>query len=163
MSTYQNCLLYANIPKLSPIFQHTKIVSYMSTYQNCLPYVNIPKLFPLCQYTKIVPYMSTYHLFHPLSTYQNCFPYFNLLYHLGPVRSQLIDSAQKKNNNRSKGKGRRCCLGDRIYSMPCHAICCALGQFEEQDELHQDDLKKKNYSSYSSKSPQYKIPSAARS
>ena len=39
---------------------------------------------------------------------------------------------------RRKGKGRRCCLGDRIYSIPCHLSI-----------LHQDDMKKIMNSSYS--------------
>ena len=49
----------------------------------------------------------------------------------------------------------------RIYSIPCHASHCALGRFEEYDELHHDDLKKKMNSSYSSKSSWYKIAGAA--
>ena len=38
-------------------------------------------------------------------------------------------------------KGRRCCLGDRIGSIPCRASHFAPGQFEEKNELHQDDMK----------------------
>ena len=44
---------------------------------------------------------------------------------------------------RREGKDRCCCLGDRIYSIPCHASYFALGRMEEQDELRQDDLKKR--------------------
>ena len=31
-------------------------------------------------------------------------------------------------------------FGGQIYSIPCHACCFALGQFEEQDELHQAEM-----------------------
>ena len=34
--------------------------------------------------------------------------------------------------------------GDRSYSIPCRTSCFALGRFEEQDELHQDDLKERD-------------------
>ena len=50
---------------------------------------------------------------------------------------------QKKGEYRRKGKGRRCCMGDRIYSIPFRASCFALGRFEEQHELHQVDQKKR--------------------
>ena len=35
----------------------------------------------------------------------------------------------KKDKDRRKVKGRRCCLGDRIYSVPCRAFYFALGRF----------------------------------
>ena len=40
---------------------------------------------------------------------------------------------------RRKGKDRRCCLGDNIYSIPYRASYSALGRLEEWDELHQVD------------------------
>ena len=52
-------------------------------------------------------------------------------------------AAQKKDKYRRKGKGRRCCLGDRIYFILCRTSCYALARFEEQYELHQDDLEKR--------------------
>ena len=39
--------------------------------------------------------------------------------------AKVLYSAEKKNNNRKKDKGRRCCLSDRIYSVPCRASCFA--------------------------------------
>ena len=60
--------------------------------------------------------------------------------------------SSKKYEGRSKGQGRRFCLGDRIYSISCRASYCDLGRFKEWDELHPDDLKKRMNSSYSSKS-----------
>ena len=42
-----------------------------------------------------------------------------------------------------EGKGRHCCLEDRIYSIPCRASYFAPGWYEEKDELHQDDMKKR--------------------
>ena len=60
-------------------------------------------------------------------------------------------------NYRRGGKGRRCCLGHRMYSIPCRASYFApgwyeekrihQGRFEEKDEFIQDDLKKKMNSS----------------
>ena len=47
----------------------------------------------------------------------------------------------KKNLYRKQGKGRRCCLFFR-------ASYFALGPIEEQDELHQNDLKKGMISFY---------------
>ena len=44
---------------------------------------------------------------------------------------------------RRKGKGRRCCLGERIYSIPCRAIYFAPGRFEEKDGGH--ETKWRNY------------------
>ena len=44
---------------------------------------------------------------------------------------------------RREGKCRRCCYGDILYSIPCHSSCFAPGWFEEKDELHQDDMKKR--------------------
>ena len=43
----------------------------------------------------------------------------------------------------AKGKGRRCCLGERIYSIPCRAIYFAPGRFEEKDGGH--ETKWRNY------------------
>ena len=37
----------------------------------------------------------------------------------------------KKDKDRRKGKGRRCCLGGRIYSIPCRTSYFALDDFEE--------------------------------
>ena len=48
----------------------------------------------------------------------------------------------KKDLYRREGKGRRGCLGDRIYSIPCHTSYFALGWNEEKDEFHQDDMNK---------------------
>ena len=42
---------------------------------------------------------------------------------------------KKKNKYRRKGKDRRCCLGDTIYSFPCSASYFALGWFEEYSEI----------------------------
>ena len=42
---------------------------------------------------------------------------------------------KKKDGERSKGKGRRVCLGDRIYSVPCRASCFALVDLEEKVEF----------------------------
>ena len=39
-------------------------------------------------------------------------------------------------------------LRDRIYSIPCRASYFALGWFEDKDEWHQDDLKKRGHLSY---------------
>ena len=42
----------------------------------------------------------------------------------------------KKDKDRRKGKYRCCCLGNRIYSTPCHACYFALqDDFDEQDEF----------------------------
>ena len=54
----------------------------------------------------------------------------------------------KEELDKGKGKGRRCCLGNRNYSIPCRASYCALGKFKKKDELHQYDLKKTMNSSY---------------
>ena len=66
-----------------------------------------------------------------------------------------VHRSQKKDTDRRKGKGHRCCFVDRIYSIPCRSSYFAIGRFEEQYDLHQDDLKK-------SKSLQFKIASIAR-
>ena len=47
-------------------------------------------------------------------------------------------------------KGRRCCLGNSIYLIPCRI---SYFTFEEKDELHQDYMKKSINSSYSSNRP----------
>ena len=45
-------------------------------------------------------------------------------------------TAQKKDKDRRKGKGRRCCLRGRVYSIPSRASSYfAKDQFEEQDEV----------------------------
>ena len=41
----------------------------------------------------------------------------------------------KKDKFRRTGKGRRCCLGGRIYSIPCCASYFAKDDFEEKDEF----------------------------
>ena len=43
--------------------------------------------------------------------------------------------SKKKDKYRGKGKGRRCSLGDRIYSITCRASYLRLDDFEEYDEL----------------------------
>ena len=48
---------------------------------------------------------------------------------LGSVKSL------KKDGERSKGKGRRCCLGDRMASIPCHASCFASVYLEKTVEF----------------------------
>ena len=50
------------------------------------------------------------------------------------IKAQLLQSQKKKDKYRRKGKGRRCCFGDRIYSFACHASYFAYDDFEEQDE-----------------------------
>ena len=55
---------------------------------------------------------------------------------------------QLKDLYRREAKGRRCCLWDRLYLIPCCASCFALGQSKEYDKLHQDDMKKRVNSSY---------------
>ena len=47
----------------------------------------------------------------------------------------------KKYKCRRAGKGRRCCLRGRIVSFLCHASSFAPGWLEEEDEMHQDDMK----------------------
>ena len=41
----------------------------------------------------------------------------------------------KKDKDRREGKGRRCCLGDRIDSMYCRASYFAPGWYDERDEF----------------------------
>ena len=55
---------------------------------------------------------------------------------LGHYHTQIFiwDTAYKKDKYRSKGKDRRCCLGDRIYSVPCCASYI-LHQDKEKDEI----------------------------
>ena len=43
----------------------------------------------------------------------------------------FFSRAYKKDRDRRKCKGRRFCLGDRIYSIPCRASYSGLGWFEE--------------------------------
>ena len=44
-------------------------------------------------------------------------------------------------------------FGGQNYSVPCHASYFAPGWYEEKDELHQDDMKKRINSSHSSNCP----------
>ena len=46
-----------------------------------------------------------------------------------------MSMSQKKDKDRSKGKGRRLCLGERIYSISCRASYFAKDGLEEQDEF----------------------------
>ena len=46
-----------------------------------------------------------------------------------------IDILKKKDKNRRKGKGRRLCLGNRIYKIPCRASDLLQDDFEEMDEF----------------------------
>ena len=41
----------------------------------------------------------------------------------------------KKDKDSREGKGRRCCLEDRIYSIPCRASYFLFGLNEEYDEF----------------------------
>ena len=52
---------------------------------------------------------------HPEVTYMNCAATTSW-----PVKTY---KAQKKDLHRRQGKGRRCCLGDNISSIPCRASC----------------------------------------
>ena len=50
---------------------------------------------------------------------------------------------QKKDKDRKEGKGHRCCLGNRIYSIPCHTRYIpqtTQDDFEEKDEKSKDQL-----------------------
>ena len=49
---------------------------------------------------------------------------------------ELHHPAQKKDKYRRKDKGRRCCLGDRIASIPCRVSYCALGRFWRIGWIH---------------------------
>ena len=46
-----------------------------------------------------------------------------------------MDRPKKKDKDRREGKGRRLCLGGRIYSIPSRANHFAYGDFEESDEF----------------------------
>ena len=48
--------------------------------------------------------------------------------------------------------------GERIYSIPWRASCFAPERYEEKEELHQDGMKKRKNSTYSSNRP---VPQAA--
>ena len=48
---------------------------------------------------------------------------------------QYIYIAQKKDGDRSKDKGRRVCLGGKIYSTPCRASCFASVDLKEKVEI----------------------------
>ena len=52
-----------------------------------------------------------------------------------------MDRPKKKDKDRREGKGRRLCLGGRMYPRPCHASCFASQHF---NYWHQDDLKEKD-------------------
>ena len=53
-----------------------------------------------------------------------------------PPRCTGSTPAKKKDEDRREGNGRRCCLGGRIDSIPCHARYFEPGRIEEKDELH---------------------------
>ena len=56
--------------------------------------------------------------------------------------------AKKKDGERSKGKGRHVCLGDRVFSNPCRASCFVSVDMKEKLEFilfFQIDLGKKLY------------------
>ena len=62
--------------------------------------------------------------------------------------------AYKKDKYRRKGKCRRCCLGDRIDSIPCHIL--AILDYDDFEELNEFILFFKSSwcnSSYSSNRP----------
>ena len=42
---------------------------------------------------------------------------------------------QKKDFYRREGKSRRCCLGNKIYTFPCHACYFVAKLIEEQDKI----------------------------
>ena len=65
-----------------------------------------------------------------------------------------VHTQQKKDTDRRAGKGRRCCFGYRIYSIPFRKFCN--GQFEE-DELHQEVKKNRINLSISLNRPGAKI------
>ena len=48
----------------------------------------------------------------------------------------------KKDLYRSEGKGRRCCLGDRMNSIPFRACCFPPGRYKEKAEFHQEVWRK---------------------
>ena len=86
-------------------------------------------------------------LYVQLATYQGGGSYQNLHYMqnistliLNELKTNLwIDRAtryntenkwsRKEDTDRRKGNGRRCCLGDRIYSIPCRSSCFPPGRF----------------------------------
>ena len=47
------------------------------------------------------------------------------------LRQWPLSNVQKKDVYRSEGKGRRCFMGDRIASIPCHASYFGLIRIEE--------------------------------
>ena len=59
---------------------------------------------------------------------------------------------QKKDKDRRKGKGRRFCLGGRIYLIPCSPSCFALDNLIYRRNCTRMIWKKRRNSSYSSKS-----------
>ena len=48
----------------------------------------------------------------------------------------MTSPAYKKDKYRREGKGLRCCLGNRIYSIICHASYFALGRFRRIGGIH---------------------------
>ena len=50
---------------------------------------------------------------------------------------------EKRINTEEKAKVADALWGDRIYSIPCLASYSAPGRYDEKDELHQDDMKKR--------------------
>ena len=52
-----------------------------------------------------------------------------------PQVASTLQERLDKDLYRREGKGRRCRLGDRIASIPCHASCFAPEWYEEKDEF----------------------------
>ena len=51
------------------------------------------------------------------------------------ILSEDTKATRKKDLYRTQSKGRRRCLGERIYLIPCLASCFKLGWYEEKDEF----------------------------
>ena len=58
----------------------------------------------------------------------------DLEYNLAPVVT--VQCTEKKDGDRSKGKGHCVCFGDNIYSIPCHASYFASVDLKETDEFN---------------------------
>ena len=63
--------------------------------------------------------------------------------HSQPPQPSKEWQTQKKDKDRRQGKGRRCCFGHGIASIPCRAIAI----------FHKDDLKNRMHLSYSPNRP----------
>ena len=61
------------------------------------------------------------------------------------VKYCMCDQRIEEEFMQKRGKGRRCCLENRICSIPCRANYFAPGWYDENDELHQDDMKKDEF------------------